>query len=176
MNNKNQSEKNKLVKQIEACYASRDTYMRNLSLAKGYEVFKQMILLDSIECQGYVSVVQLQARRSFTWSIVAGVTSLSLVVITVLLATFSKIWEIDIGIFYITGVSGLLAEFISAIFFFLYTRSLERMDKFHEKICASLTDLTNIFRESIKESANKEGDFYDNKQLITNTSSTIQQF
>lgn len=109
---------------------------RRLADAEGNDVFKYVLLLNCIECHGYVTETQLQALQSFRWSIRAAIAGFALLTATflsmIVLPMLSKDFKAEFTT--ISLISGVMTTFISSIFFYLYRESLKRMESFHDQL------------------------------------------
>jgi hypothetical protein len=86
----------------------------------------------------YYSLVEQHAARSFITSIVAGSAGFALLTLGLLLGFFLKKSD---TISYLTSGAGLITEFIAAIFFYLYNRTVRQLKEYHD----SLLDVQNVF-------------------------------
>jgi hypothetical protein len=143
-----------LMHKAQQCLKDREKYIAKLGEAQGNDVVKYMLLLNCIDCQGFVTEIQLQAHNSFDWSTRIAVAGFCLLTVSVIAAVSSQMLDMkSLEIAYVSGVSGLITTFISSIFFYLYNRSLKRMDAFHvqlreiQRIVASLF-LSGLIQQS----------------------------
>jgi len=132
----------------------RQYYTKQMSEAQGRDVIKYLLTLNTIECQGYVSEIQLQAHRSFTHSFYAGIVGLVLVIVSIVVALWSRFYNYNMDIAYITGVSGIITQFISVIFLSIYYKSLNRMDKFHDSLRDVQKEIISIFVAGLVDEPN----------------------
>jgi uncharacterized membrane protein YidH (DUF202 family) len=80
----------------------------------------------------YYTINKSQARNSFRASVTAIV--IGLITITLGIWMFYYKHDSDIGVIYITGVSGVLLEFIGGAYFYLHNRSLVQLNFFFSRL------------------------------------------
>ncbi len=98
-----------LLSKAQKCVEEREEYVARLGDAEGNDVFKYLLLLNCIDCQGYVAEIQLQAHNSFRWSTRIAVAGFSLVTVSVIVAISSQMLDgKSLEIAYISGISGLI--------------------------------------------------------------------
>jgi hypothetical protein len=57
---------------------------------------------------------------------------------------------------YLSSLAGILTEFIAGVFFYLYNRTLQQMNVFHDKLIASKQLALNYLAESLKKCEEKD--------------------
>lgn len=126
---------------------NKQKYIKKAEKAKGNEVFKYLLLLTCIECEGYVTEIQLQAHRSFDYSIRAALFGLILVSMSVGVGLYAHLapGAQSLEIAYISGVAGIISQVISALFFWIYKESLKRMDASHKQLREIQMITTSLF-------------------------------
>ena len=65
---------------------------------------------------------------------------------------FSILGNQNLNAAYLAGIAGVLTEFISGVFFFLYSKTLSQINLFHDK----LVDMQKTALDHISESGNSE--------------------
>ena len=130
------STRDHLLNTAKQCLDDRKKYIEKLGNAEGKEVFKYLLLLNYIECESYVNEIQLQAHTIFGWSTGIAVVAFFLVAVSVFAALTSQLFMNGQGlqVIYVSGISGVITSFISGIFFYLYNRSLKRLEEFHTQL------------------------------------------
>lgn len=145
-----------LMRKAQQCLDERDKYIAKLGDAQGNDVFKYLLLLNCIDCEGYVTEIQLQAHNSFRCSAGIACAGFCLLTLCALAAGASKVPQLhleSIELAWVSAVSGVITTFISSIFFYLYSRALKRLDEFHtqlreiQRIVASLF-LSGLIQQS----------------------------
>lgn len=98
----------------------------NTSLGPTNNYFDSLVRINIENLGRYYALVRNQADKSFLVSVYAGVLGFTLVAIGSFIETPSQI----------TTVSGLLTEFISAVFFYLYSQTVRQMKGYHDSLLA----------------------------------------
>jgi Cyanobacterial TRADD-N associated 2-Transmembrane domain len=99
------------------------------------EIFKHFLLANMASIDSYVTAAKLQAQSSFALCRKVAYLSFALILAGVAVAfceLFSKSPDFDVA--KITALAGILTQFISGIFFYLYNRTLEQMNRFSDKL------------------------------------------
>lgn len=77
----------------------------------------------------YYLQTRLQADKSFTFSVFAAVTSLLLIIAGISFSFFGQIESAAVA-----AGAGILGEFISMVFFYLYNQTVAKMADYHRKL------------------------------------------
>jgi uncharacterized membrane protein len=161
------STKEHLMRKAQQCELQRDKYITKLGDAQGNDVFKYLLLLNCIDCQGYVTEIQLQAHNSFRWSTFIACAGFFLLTVFAIAAGASKVPQLhmqDIELAWITGISGVITTFISTIFFYLYSRALKRLDEFHTQLREIQRIVSSLFLSGLIQQSD-QGD-QERKEII----------
>jgi hypothetical protein len=59
---------------------------------------------------------------------------------------------------YLASLAGMLTEFISGVFFYLFNRTLQQMNLFHDKMLASRQVVMSFLANTLIEDRNKRDD------------------
>lgn len=117
---------------INKAQSDKTTYTEKLEDATGDDIFKYLLLINTSALEGYIAQTRIQAEQSFRISkIVAGV-GFVLIIVGIIMGFFS-----NISAAYIAAISGILTEFISGVFFYLYNKTLQQLNLFHNKMLSS---------------------------------------
>jgi len=111
------------------------TYTEKLESATGGDVFKYVLLINVSALEGFVAQTRLQAQQSFNLSrtmATVGFVLLSIAVASSIYLTYYGSKNLDAA--YLAALAGLLTEFVSGVFFYLYNRALQQINLFHEKL------------------------------------------
>jgi hypothetical protein len=82
---------------------------------------------------GYINIyyqqTQEQADKSFGLAMFASKSGLAIVALGIVLMYFDKMPSA-----YLTTSAGILSEFVAAIFYYLYNRTILKMSQYHQKL------------------------------------------
>ena len=129
-------------------YQDKKTYEEKLENAKGPDIFKYVLLINISALEGYVAQARLQAQQSFTLSKLVAITGFAIIVTAICLSVFLTMTaNQNLNAAYLTSIAGILTEFTSGVFFFLYSKTLSQINLFHDKLVdmqkTALSHLTN---------------------------------
>lgn len=93
----------------------------------------QFVDINLTNLESYYALVGRHTDRSFQVSVLSGLIGFALLVIGLTLG-FLVSDDSDKVVGYITAGSGVLIQFISAIFFFLYRRTVAELKTYHERL------------------------------------------
>ncbi|MDH3998111.1 MAG: hypothetical protein OET90_04655 [Desulfuromonadales bacterium] len=93
------------------------------------DFFTNLVKINFKYLDKYYLQTQVQADKSFWLSVSAALTGLLLVSIGVILLYKGKIEPGNV-----TATAGIIGEFISAVFFYLYNRTVSKMAGYHQKL------------------------------------------
>lgn len=143
-----------LMRKAQQCLDEHEKYVTKLGDAQGNDVFKYLLLLNWIDCQGYVTEVQFQAQKSFRWSAGSAVAGFSLLTLLVIASVASKMPQLhmeSIELAWVSGISCVVTTFISGIFFYLYSRALKRLTEFHTQLRETQRIVASLFLSGLIE-------------------------
>lgn len=116
----------------------KDTYTKKLERAQGDDVFKYVLLMNSAALEDYIVQTRIQAQQSFNLARHISLFGFILLIIGIGISVYSlydKTGQIDSA--YIAVVSGVLVEFISGVFFYLFNRTTQQINRFHDRLISS---------------------------------------
>jgi len=157
-----------LMRKAQQCLKDREKYIAKLGAAQGNDVFKYTLLLNWIDCQGYVTEIQLQAHNSFRWSAGMACIGFCLLTLFAILAAASRIPAVGmqgIELPLVSGISGIITTFISSIFFYLYSRALKRLDHFHLQLREIQKVVVSVFLSGLIEQPDQRDQ--ERKEIIS---------
>jgi hypothetical protein len=124
-----------LVSVVTKSYQDKKTYEEKLENATGTDVYKYVLLINVAALGGYVLLARLQAQQSFNLSKRVAVAGFGIIAIAICLSVFLTIsGNQNLNAAYLTGIAGVLTEFTSGVFFFLYSKTLTQINLFHDKL------------------------------------------
>jgi hypothetical protein len=94
------------------------------------DFFTKLVRINFNYIDKYYLQTQVQADRSFMLCVAAAAVSLLIIVIGIVLMYIGY----DVKPAYITTATGALGEIISAVFFYLYNRTILEMSDYHQKL------------------------------------------
>lgn len=101
------------------------------------DYINKLIELNVTRLEDYYDEVKRHSFLSFSFSISVGVVGFMLIITGILLGYFGHGEKMNIA--YLSGLSGIITEFISGVFFYLYNRTVKQLKTYHN----DLIDLQN---------------------------------
>ncbi|MET0623542.1 MAG: hypothetical protein ABW250_11225 [Pyrinomonadaceae bacterium] len=98
------------------------------------DFFTTLIRINFRYIDKYYLQTQVQADKSFYLSAAAAVVSLLLILAGVAMLFFASNDSNRVTAATVTTAAGVLGEFIAAVFFYLYNRTVTEMSKYHQKL------------------------------------------
>lgn len=93
------------------------------------DFFTKLVKINFKYIDQYYLQTQSQADKSFALTVIVAVIAVGIIVAGVVLMFLGKTTPA-----YVTAASGILGEFISVIFFYLYNRTITKMGQYHQKL------------------------------------------
>ena len=116
-------------------YEDKKSYEEKLENASGNDVYKYVLLINVSALEGYVAQARLQAQQSFSLSKVVAVAGFIIISIAIGLSVYLTVkGNENLNAAYLAGIAGVLTEFTSGVFFFLYSKTLGQINLFHDKL------------------------------------------
>ncbi|WP_430827192.1 TRADD-N-associated membrane domain-containing protein [Chryseobacterium indologenes] len=120
---------------------------------------EQLEIFDTIQLSlnqlnEYYTINKVQAKSSFNWSISAIVLGLMLIIAGIILFYTNANPNINITI--LTGIAGVLLEFIGGAYFFMYKKSLEQVNFFFAQLIKVQDTMLSINLASKVEDESKK--------------------
>jgi hypothetical protein len=141
----------------ESIQDSKDTkksYEEKLESARGADVFKYVLLINTNALEGYVAQSRLQAQQSFNLSKIIAVAGFVIIMIAICLSiVLTTLGNNNLDAAYLSGIAGILTEFTSGVFFYLYNKTLSQINLFHDK----LADMQKTSLQHIAQSIDLTG-------------------
>jgi TRADD-N domain-containing protein len=114
----------------------KDLYLGEMAKAdEPDEIFKHFLLANMASIESYVTTAKLQSQSSFALCRKVAYLSFALILGGVGIA-FCELFftNPNFDVAKITALAGILTQFISGIFFYLYNKTLEQMNRFSDKL------------------------------------------
>lgn len=93
------------------------------------DFFTKLVKINFKYIDQYYLQTQAQADKSFTLSAFVGAVGLATIIAGIALMYTGKTQPA-----YVSAAAGVLAEFIAAVFFYLYNRTVLKMSEYHQKL------------------------------------------
>ena len=113
----------------------KENYIKKLESSTGDDVFKYVLLINIAALEGYMAQTRIQASQSFRLSQIVAIIGFLLLSTGIIIGAYLSI-KTNLDIAYLSTASGILTEFISGIFFYLYNKSLSQINRFHDRLVA----------------------------------------
>jgi hypothetical protein len=122
---------NSLIKSKE----EKTSYERKLETAKGVDIYKYILLINNAALEVYIGQARLQAQQSFDLSKAIAITGFVILAVAIILSiVLTAFLKLSLNAAYLAGIAGVLTEFIAGIFFLLYSKTLDQVNRFHDKL------------------------------------------
>lgn len=145
-------------KTTERATEQRENYAAKLESATGDGVFKYVLLMNVSALEGYVAQTRIQAAQSFRLSQIVAVVGFLLIATGVAAGIYLSVTRqrvLDMA--YIASGAGILTEFVSGVFFYLYNRTLHQINRFHDKLVAmEQTSMSLLASSQIKDESKRD--------------------
>lgn len=87
--------------------------------------------------EGYVAQTHIQAEQSFRLTKIVAAIGFAMLGVGIVLAIYlSALDRPTLDAAYLAAIAGVLTEFISGVFFYLYNRTLQQINLFHDRLIA----------------------------------------
>jgi hypothetical protein len=118
-----------LEESARQCAEARCTFTEKLGAATGDDVIRYLVVLNCIECQGYVTETKIQAHRSFRYLVLFGALGFFALVGGVVMMATKGIGKDELTVF-----AGVMMQVLSGIFLALHLSASKRMERFHTSL------------------------------------------
>lgn len=133
----------------ESAKADKSSYQEKLEHANGRDVFKYVFLINNAAVEQYVSQSRGQAEASFVLSRRVAIAGFALLIVAIGVGLFSELADRSLSVAYLSGIGGVLTEFIAGVFFWMYNRTLQQISIFYQGMMTQQHEaLTAIGRSS----------------------------
>lgn len=123
------------------------------------DIFKNSIKMSSKYLDQYYLQTKQQAQKGFFITVCVAIFGAGLIAVGIVLMFFGKVEPS-----YVTCASGVITEFIAAIFFYLYNRTVSSMSNYHNKlVLAQNISIALKVSDSLPEEDSAEA----KKQIVT---------
>lgn len=151
---------------------TRRSYVEKLETASEDKIFLHYLLANLSAHVELITQARLQAQESFQWSKRVAIFGFIGIFFGVVYAVVSTINEWGaLAPAYLSALAGIVAEFISGIFFFLYTNTIKQVNLVRGDLQESKTiALAALMNERIQNTEARDAAHADiSKRIITNS-------
>lgn len=137
----------------------RQNYLDKVEAATGDDVFKYLLLIDVAALDSYTTQTRLQAEQSFGLSKLVGLLGFCLLTLAIAFGVYSQLFmPRGLQIAYVAAAGGAITEFISGVFFYLYTSTLKQINLFHRELQLSRRISTGLLLTGlVQDATSREG-------------------
>jgi len=163
------------AKRVEISTKEKKTYSEKLESATGDDIFKYILLINISALEGYVAQTRIQAQQSFQLSKIIAIVGFIILSVAIVLSIFLTMTGNDnLKAAYLGGIAGVITEFTAGIFFYLYNKTLQQINLFHDKLVSmQQISMSYMAANLIQNEEKKDKTKIDvSKQLIENAKST----
>jgi hypothetical protein len=138
-----------LVEKAEVASEQQNNYQGKLEDARPDKVFRYVFLINNAAVEKYVNQSRAQAEVSFALCRIPAIAGFLLLVVSIAIGIVVELKGRSLSIAYIAGVAGVITQFISGVFFWMYNRTLQQINVFYQGIMSQQTEaLVGIGRSS----------------------------
>ena len=123
---------------VDEASKEKKDYTGKLEVAEGDAAFKYLLLIQVSALEGYVAQTRGQAEQSFQLCkrvAIVGFIIIAAGIIVGIVSNFTETMQLKVA--YLASTAGILTEFVSGVFFYLYNRTLQQLNLFHDKLLAT---------------------------------------
>jgi hypothetical protein len=144
-----------LQKSLLKSKEEKTSYEKKLETAQGVDIYKYILLINNSALEVYIAQARLQAQQSFDLSRAIAIAGFIIVAVAICLSIYlTAFLKTNLNAAYLTGIAGVLTEFIAVIFFLLYSKTLDQVNRFHDKLVdMQKTSLDHIANSKITATA-----------------------
>lgn len=129
-----------MAKADEAAEAEEKFRNDLLGVEQPDRVFRYIYLINSSSVEKYVSQSRAQADSSFQLSRRAALAGFTLLIASVAIGIFSQLTAHPLEIAYLSAVAGIVTQFLSGVFFWIYNRTLTQINLFYQGVLTQQTE------------------------------------
>ena len=112
--------------------------IEKLETAGGEDIFKYMNLIAFANMDEFVAEARINAQQSFKLCMASAVAGFLIICVSVGFGIWFQVQQIDgMSASYLGSVVGVVTELISAVFFGLYTRTTNQVNRMHDRLLGS---------------------------------------
>jgi Cyanobacterial TRADD-N associated 2-Transmembrane domain len=119
---------------IEVAQDEKASYQQKLENADEKKVYRYVYLINNASIELYVQQSRQQASASFLLSRRVALAGFALLIVSIVIGIISQFGSHPMAAAYLAGIGGILTEFISGVFFYLYNRTLQQVTSFYDRM------------------------------------------
>jgi hypothetical protein len=145
-----------LERDLAEADADRRSYTQKLESAKDDEVFRYLLLISTTALDKYIAQSRAQAEQSFNLAKTGAMGGLFLLLAGIGLGVLANVMgQPNFTPAYLSAAAGAVTELIAGVLFYLYNRTLQQINVFHDKLVASQHVATAFLANSLVRDADK---------------------
>ncbi|SFB15866.1 hypothetical protein SAMN05421688_3298 [Poseidonocella pacifica] len=130
--------------------AEKRNYLEKLEQASGEEIFKLMNLISFASMDEFIAEARLHAQQSFKICMFSAGVGFFIICVSVGFAIYFQIAGIEgLSASYLGAVVGLMTEGISALFFSLYSKTTNQVNRLYDRLLASQSAYAAVLSTSM---------------------------
>jgi hypothetical protein len=120
---------------LDKAQSDKINFTEKLEAAKGDDIFKYILLMNTSALEEYITQTRLQAEQSFQLTKIVATAGFGLLVVGITLGIYSAFLDRQgLDAAYLTFMAGIIIEFMSGVYFYLYNKTLQQLNLFHDKM------------------------------------------
>jgi len=124
-----------LTDSAKRAYDDKKTYEEKLEQAGGKDIYKYVLLINGSALDGFVAQARLQAKQSFDLSRIVALSGFVIIAAAIALSVrVTTAGNENLTAAYLAGIAGVITEFIAGVFFWLYSKTLDQINRFHDRL------------------------------------------
>ena len=146
----------KLTEKIDELEKEKKNYLCKLETANGDDIFKYILLINISALDEYITLTRLQAEQSFLISknvALGGCVVMILAIILSICITVGGNTNLNAG--YLSGIAGIVTESIAGVFLYIYNKTLQQLNLFHDKLILMQQTSMSYMATSLVSDINK---------------------
>ncbi len=96
---------------------------------KEKDMFRNLVRINSEHIDNYYRQTRIQSNKSFSVSLICALVAFGIIIAGIVLMYFGKTETA-----YVSTGAGILSEFIAAVLFYLYNKTITEMGQYHHKL------------------------------------------
>jgi hypothetical protein len=160
---------------LDKAQSDKINFTEKLEAAKGDDIFKYILLMNTSALEEYITQTRLQAEQSFQLTKIVATAGFGLLVVGITLGIYSAFLDRQgLDAAYLTSMAGIIIEFMSGVYFYLYNKTLQQLNLFHDKmISLELVSMSFISNSLIIDEKKRDECKKDLSEMLISSSSKL---